>query len=77
MWRYWEISSAEVIWQVGEDESKYLDILEKGYFIKENKEEIYQEVEVSLKAKFNAKNVFSAINIGAVQTASYATGIIE
>lgn len=54
-----EISNGEVMRQVGECESKYLDILDKVYFKEDHKERICQEFEVNFKIKIKREECIS------------------
>ena len=77
-----KLENVEEISQIGEEGYKYLGILEKGDICqKEMKESIRKEyfkrLKATLKLKFNAKNVFQAINTLVVPTVRYSAGIIE
>ena len=74
-----ELENREEISQAGEEEYKYLGILEKGDIrqeeMKENiRKEYFMRLRATLKSQFNAKHVFEAINTWMVPTVRYSAG---
>ena len=76
-----ELDNGEETGQIGEEEYKYLGILEKGDIcqeqMKENRKKYFKSLRATLKSKLNAKHLFQAINTWVVPTVLFSTVIIE